>query len=240
MLVRFDQPTIRFFRDLRYRPNGTDGKPSPVELSGTIDLTAQGTISQVHVFFGDKMGSQLPEGALTFHTHTVPNDQTETMDMSTDSPSPADLASVALAIVFRGAREHLVFTPHYVYAITLYAETFDAMKQKSAMMSSSELESTLSRELEAKYDELTRHHGQNFGAPFILDWMKDLQNMGINMRRFEMGEDVVFSMGPFESKPVEPFFVGNGSSGVLHDALLFTTLGGIIGLGLWALNRRVK
>lgn len=212
--VHLDQPKIQFFRHLAYSPfvdgNGVPlsgvssaalaqarQSKAPVELSGTINLRKDGEIELVQIQFGDLMGTQLPQGALTFHTHTVPPGTTSERNMSTDVPSPVDLTSIAMSIVFHGAREHLVFTPHYVYTITLYKEFFDQLLHSAAQMSSSQLERQTSATLDATYQQLIQTHGQNFGAAFVQDWMDHVQNQGYNIHRFEDHQDVSFVFGPF-------------------------------------------
>jgi hypothetical protein len=218
-IVHLDQPKIQFFRSLAYTPfvdvNGAPVKGSgalnqgagghghghgnaPVELSGTINLQQNGELELVSIQFGDLMGTQLPKGALTFHTHTVPPGTSNEINMSTDVPSPVDLASIAMSIVFHGAREHLVFTPHYVYTITLYKEYFDTLQQQASRMASSELERQTSTALDKSYQELIQKHGQNFGSGFVRDWLDWVQRQGYNIHRFDPGQNVSFAYGPFK------------------------------------------
>lgn len=201
MIVKFDQPTIKFFRDLSYAPfvDGTK-RTSPVELSGVINLTSDTKrVDSIQIWFGDQMGSSLPQGALTFHCHTVPNGESLVNFMSTDVPSPMDLVSVAMAIAFRGAKDHLVFTPHYVYTITLYAEKYQDIINQSSRMSYNDLQSSLLSKMDGIYNQLLDKHGRNFGAAFSKEWLTLAQSEGFNIHQFSSGEDVVFDYGPIKS-----------------------------------------
>nr|QYA18563.1 DNA repair protein RadC-like protein [Clandestinovirus] len=197
MIVKFDQPTIRFFRELSYAPfvDGTR-RTSPVELSGVINLSTDASkVESIQIWFGDQMGSSLPQGALTFHCHTVPTGESMFNFMSTDVPSPMDLVSVGLAIAFHGAKEHLVFTPHYVYTISLYAETLQEIQKQSASMPYKQLEQYWIQKMEGIYNQLLDKHGRNFGTSFSTEWLTLAQGEGFNVHQFHQGDDVVFELG---------------------------------------------
>ena len=146
-------------------------------------------------FNGDEMSATLPEGSVTFHKHTVLGDK-KFPYMSTDVPSPTDIASIAIAILFRGAKEHLIFTPNFVFTISLYQETFDQMMRLANKTGLDSFEEHLRQELNKQYQKIQNQIGQNHGRSFVEKWLQFLKQYGININVGHYNEPLVFQLSP--------------------------------------------
>jgi len=240
MQIVFDQPEIKFFRSLKY----TNKSGIQNELSGVIALNERGKIDNVTVFFGDKMNSHLPFGALTFHTHTLLPKTKQIADSSTDVPSPTDLVTIGMAILYNGAQEHLVFTPTYVYTITWFKEAYESLKNLSKTTSASAITDRLYNIMQGEYDKLISKHGKNYGISFINEWFDIIRQIGFDIRKFNQGEDVVFVMGPVTSDTsLNSLIVISGDDKkykkqyIVYKAIAATFIGVIVVASVWAIKR---
>ncbi len=193
--IQLRQPHIDFFRSLEY-PSDRGAGDQQKEVSGTIHLNNNGEVQSVTVLFGDEMNTSLPQGDLTFHTHTVLPDKRTDRDMSTDVPSPLDLASIGLAILHHGTREHLIFTPTYIYAITWYTDALDRMAHKSKQMGYTPFESWLKKVTEETYNKLVSRYGKNYGSAFVSAWLQSMRQLGYDIRQHNRSANLNLQLGP--------------------------------------------
>lgn len=199
-MLHLRQEHIDFFRSLDFPSERNSDQQK--ELSGQIHLSPQGKIESVTVLFGDEMNTTLPEGELTFHTHTVLPDKRTNKDMSTDVPSPLDLVSIGMAILFNNTQEHLIFTPNYLYTITWYTDAITRMKRMSQRMGNGSFEKWLHKQVNGTYDTLSDKVGKNYGSTFVRAWLKAMRNQGFDIRQFPRHQqDLMFQVGPESVTP---------------------------------------
>lgn len=193
--IQLRQPHIEFFRSLEYPSDRNQGKQQK-EVSGTIHLDHTGEVQSVTIMFGDEMNTTLPPGDLTFHTHTVLPDKRTNRDMSTDVPSPLDLSSIGLAILHHSTREHLIFTPTYIYAISWFTNSIERMSHKSKQMGYAAFEAWLKKVTENTYNKLVSQYGKNYGSGFVHAWIQAMRTFGYDIRQYPRGANVKLKLGP--------------------------------------------
>ena len=191
--IQLRQPHIEFFRSLEISSGDGDRQK---EISGSIHLDDNGEIHSAKVYFGNSMSSSLAAGDLSFHTHTMLPGRRTDRDTSTDVPSPLDMSSIGLAILHHGTREHLIFTPSYIYAITWYKDKLSRMTQKSKQMGYSAFESWLKKSTDDMYNRLVAQHGKNYGSEFVRLWLSALRRFGYDVRKYDRSTKFIKLTGP--------------------------------------------
>lgn len=197
--VSIDRQKVEFFNSLTYRAK--NGKEN--EVSGQILLDNKTNVKGAKIFFGKESATFLPQGALTFHKHTV-LDSIKTNYMSTDLPSPTDMASIGLAIMYHGALEHLIFTPNNVFTITWFQDALERVKNDSRTMSLRNVEKKMRDNLELLYKSISDEFGgKNYGQGFCNAWVNALRFVGFDIRKFRRGEPIYFKYGPVEASDMD-------------------------------------
>lgn len=188
--LRLSKDHVAFFHDLRYRAT------EMYELSGIIEVDAKtGDPTQVQVFFGDSMSSQLPDAPVTFHCHTDAPDASLKVNLSTDVVSPRDMASLGLALTQQGAIVHLVFTPNYSYTISVSSNGTGKLFEHAARANAGTLEDLIHEDVRTKYDALVDQHTQNSGKNFMVDWLSYLKNYGFTIGQYRAQDPIAFEAG---------------------------------------------
>jgi hypothetical protein len=244
---------IDFFNSMQYR--GQNGEEH--EVSGQILLDHKNNVQGTKVFFGGDSHAFLPQGALTFHKHTI-LDTFKRGFMSTDVPSPTDMISIALAIMYHGAQEHIVFTPNFTYTITWYKDALDKVKQDSSSISVQQVQNRIKTQIENLYESIIgENNGKNYGKSFCESWINQLRKIGFDIKTFKAGDKVRFQYGPvivYDMDGSVPSIVSLVSSYVTDEnkrkkywtirkikSILYAGFGiAVIGLSGWAIQDRIN
>ena len=193
--ITINRQKVDFFNSMQYfGPNGKEHEISGQILLNSGDNNVKGT----KIFFGGDSNTFLPQGALTFHKHTV-LDSIKQSYMSTDVPSPTDMVSIGLSILYHGAEDHVIFTPNYTYVITWYGDALKRLKMDARDMSVNQVEQIMNKNLEKLYKVVQDNEGgKNYGQSFCEAWIQALRSIGYDIRVFNKGEPVQFNYGPVE------------------------------------------
>lgn len=189
-LVTLDPSTLQYFRRLEAINPWTHHSVHPDEVSGLIEVVPpDNRIRLTHLKTGYRDQSDIPTGAISFHTHNVPPGDLYHNNLSTDVPSWQDFRSVALATLSQGLHDHLVFTPNYTYVLSVTPGLLSNL-QEQAHLGHNALVAFATSKTHGKYTALVNRVGVNYGAAFIQDWIDTMRQVGFVVEQRRQDEAV--------------------------------------------------
>lgn len=195
VLVELGQKDLDYFKHLEAIDPWTHHSVQPDEVSGAIVVEPTTTgyrVKLAEVTTGHRTGSNLPKGAVSFHTHNVAPGDVFHPNLSTDVPSATDFRTIAIQSLTGGLKDHLVFTPNYSYVISV-GPTLMKNMIKQRQLSKNSLMTFVTGKTQGRYTALVNNIGANYGAAFISHWIEEMRSVGFVIEQRREGQPVYFN-----------------------------------------------
>lgn len=193
MRVTLQPSIIAYFKNLEYVDPATGQSTHPDEYSGTMQVLSDGNVRLVDVRAYARTRSQVPFGAVNFHTHNVPPGSKFAPNLSSDVPSWQDMNLIVVDTLQHGLKDHLVFTPNYSYVLSVSPPLRRYFAEQSRI-GANNLNAAIYSKTKAVYNKLVNKHGENFGRAFVLDWLTELRREGFVVQQRREGDPISFEV----------------------------------------------
>ena len=237
MRVTLQPSIIAYFKNLEVIDPATGQSTHPDEYSGLLQVKSDGSVRLADVHSYARTRSQVPLGAVNFHTHNVPPGSKFAPNLSSDVPSWQDMNLIVVDTLHHGLKDHLVFTPNYSYVISLSPGLRRQFADQSRI-GANNLNAHIYSKTKAVYNKLVNKHGENFGRAFVLDWLTELRREGFVIQQRREGDPISFEVTgaletPLETLPGGPSMLTPRNIAIAAGVLIL-----LIALGVWLSRRR--